>query len=350
MAYLLFTAVATFPDRDEQCNPHWRGLACGECNYSAGYAIKYDTTECVPVDECFTTSITYSLLILFGVSFLYWNVIISVIFVLLHFKFDITAGYAYGLLFYYSVLEQLVNDVTNNLIKNLESSQGYDINADNDDNDSENYIMISKVFPFLSSIGYLKPPFTGYMNLCFGEAEMMDHLILGYIHPIIVTFLVVIIYILARNFVLVARTIGRFVNSKSICILLLLSYSSITYTSMQLLKPLPVFTIVHMSEYYYQFSTLQVYWSPTIKYFHGRHILDGLIAIFCELIIGIGIPLVLIFERYINCYYNIMNFTSIRHLIDQLKGCYKEEYRWFAAYYLMCRQVLFGANNLTDYF
>ena len=147
------------------------------------------------------------------------------------------------------------------------------------------------VLPFLSSIGNLKPPFTGSMNLCFGDAKMMDHLILGYIHPIIVTFLVVIIYILARNFVFVARTIGRYVNSKSICILLLLSYSSITYTSMQLLKPLPVFT-----QYAYESSAaMQVYWSPAERYFHGRHLLYGIIAILCELIIGIGLPVVLIF-------------------------------------------------------
>ena len=66
----------------------------------------------------------YSLLILLGILFFYWIIIISFIFVLLHFKFNIlfTAGYAYGLLFYYGVLEQLVNDVTNHLAKNLESS------------------------------------------------------------------------------------------------------------------------------------------------------------------------------------------------------------------------------------
>ena len=220
-----------FPDRDTQCNPYWGDLACGECNYSTGYAIKYDTTECVPVDKCLTASITYSLLFLFGVSFLYWIVIISFIFVLLHFKFDITAGYAYGLLFYYSVLEQLVNDATNStknfIATNSDSYIDYYFLFDYSD-DAYNFMKV-KALPFLLSIGNLKPSFTGSMNLCFGHAKIIDHLILGYIHPIIVTFLVVIIYILARNFVFVARTIGRYVNSKSICILLLLSYSSITY-------------------------------------------------------------------------------------------------------------------------
>ena len=331
--------------RDSQCSNNWRGLACGECDYSAGYAIKYDTTECIPVDECLTTSVTYSLVILFMVSLFYWIAIISFIFVLLHFKLDITAGYAYGLLFYYSVLEQLVNDVTSQFTRNLESS--YNNGIDDMVHDFSyfdlNYeFMRLKVLPFLSTMGNLKPPFTGFMRLCFGDAKVIDHLMLGYIHPLMVTFLVVIIYILARNFVLVARTIGRYVNSKSICILLLLSYSSITYTSMQLLKSLPVF------EVFGSVTRMQVYWSPTVKYFSGRHILYGIIAILCELIIGIGFPLVLIFQRYLIRYCNI-NFTSLNLITDQLKGCYKEEYRWFAAYYLICRQIVYGVNDLIDY-
>ena len=71
--------------------------------------IKHDTTECVPVDECLTTSVTYSLLILLGVSLLYLIVIISFIFVLLHFRFfNVKGGYGYGIIFYYSVLEHIV--------------------------------------------------------------------------------------------------------------------------------------------------------------------------------------------------------------------------------------------------
>ena len=336
--YVIYTSAAIFPDRDLQCNGNWGGLACGECNYNAGYAIKYDTEKCIPVDECLLhASVTYSLLILFAASFLYWIVIIAFIFVLLHFKFDITAGYAYGLLFYYSVLEQLVYDV----FKGLEAFNGRNVYIDYDDEYIYEFMRLN-VLPFLSSIGILKLPLTSFMQLCFGKAKTIDHLILGYIHPLIVTFFVVIIFILARKFVLVARTIGRYVNSKSVCILLLLSYSSITYNSMQLLKPLPVFKNDGRN------TAMHVYWSPTVKYFHGRHLWYGIIAILCELIIGIGIPLVLIFERYLIRYCNI-NFTNLKPVMDQLKGCYKEEYRWFAAYYLLCRQVFYGVNNLFDY-
>ena len=99
-----------FPNQNLQCNGNWKGFACGECNHSANFAIKYDTPECVPVSECLLhASVTYSLLILFAVSFFYWIVMIFFIFVLLHFKFfNVKAGYGYGIIFYYSVLEHNV--------------------------------------------------------------------------------------------------------------------------------------------------------------------------------------------------------------------------------------------------
>ena len=36
----------------------------------------------------------------------------------------------------------------------------------------------------------------------------------------------------------------------------------------------------------------------------------------------------------------IINFVKIKPLIDPFQQCYKNKYRWFAAYYLICRQVL----------
>ena len=61
-------------------------------------------------DDCSNKSSKYSLLIFFGISFLYWVVMIFFIFILLHFRFDIKTGYAYGIIFYYcnSVLQHIV--------------------------------------------------------------------------------------------------------------------------------------------------------------------------------------------------------------------------------------------------
>ena len=314
------------PKSNNQCSTHWTGLACGECDKD--HYIIHDSTSCVPSEKC-TLKDSSGVILFFFASLLYWIIVISLIFVLLRFKLDITAGYAYGIIFYYSVLEQTVNASYNGTHNNF------------------NAPIIITFLTILSSIGNMKPPFQ-LLKLCFWKnAKMMDHMFLTYIHPVVVTCLIVTIFILARNFVAVARTIGRYVNSKSICILLMLSYSSVSYTSVQLFRPLGL-------NNEYQIVSWHLYLSPTVKYFdvHDSYfkymIIYFITAILCELIIGIGFPLFLAFQRYLTRYCNI-NFIIIKPIMDQLKGCYKEEYRWFAAYYLLCRQVIYAVDISTDF-
>ena len=131
--------------------------------------------------------------------------------------------------------------------------------------------------------------------------------------------------------VLVSRCIIRV-----ICLLLLLFYTSLASTSLQLLRPLK-FTDV---------NEVYTYASPHIRYFHGRHAIYGFVAVICELVVGIGLPLLLLLEPLLN---RKINFIKIKPLLDHFQGCYKDKYRWFAAYYLICRQVImlivFVGNN-----
>ena len=134
---------------------------------------------------------------------------------------------------------------------------------------------ITTTFSILSSIGNIKPPFQ-HLKLCFGKFKMIDHMSLTYFHPIIVTCLIVAIFISARNFVMVARTIGRYVNSKSICVLLILSYNSVCYTSIQLFRPLAVMYRDLYNWYdinMYAQTEWHSYLSATEKYFHDRHMI-----------------------------------------------------------------------------
>ena len=219
-----------FPDRDLQCKKNRTGFSCGECNHT-NHSIKYGSTDCILLDKCNISSTPLSLLVLFIVSLCYWCLVITFIFILLHFNFNVIAGHAFGIIFYYSVLAQVVSvlsEVTQlRYCAIAEDYYAYDCNL------PQNYA--SKILPFLFSIGTLKPPFMQYLKLCLGRAEKIDHIALDYIHPLIVFGIVVTIFISARKFVCAARLYGRYVNSKSICLLILLSYSSVSYTSMQLL-------------------------------------------------------------------------------------------------------------------
>ena len=61
-------------------------------------------------------------------------------------------------------------------------------------------------------------------------------------------------------------------------------------------------------------------------------------AVLRELVIVIGLLLLLLLEPILN---RKVNFIKIKPLLDQFQGCYKDKYRCFAAYYLICRQVIF---------
>ena len=88
---------------------------CDKENY-----IVHDSTHCVASDNCHLKS-PFSLIFFTFTSLVHWIIVVSLIFVLLHFRLDITAGYAYGMLFYYSVLGQTVNASYNGTHNNLNS-------------------------------------------------------------------------------------------------------------------------------------------------------------------------------------------------------------------------------------
>ena len=114
-----------------------------------------------------------------------------------------------------------------------------------------------------------------------------------------------------------------------ICLLLLLAYTSLASTSLQILKPL----------YYHDTDGAYVYLSPSVKYFTGRHVAYGIIACVCGLFIVISFPLLLLLQPFLRSKFN---FVKIKPLLDQFQGCYKDQYHWFAAYYLICRLIIIG--------
>ena len=96
-------------------------------------------------------------------------------------------------------------------------------------------------------------------------------------------------------------------------------------------------------------DNVYTYLSPDFQYFHGRHLAYGMIAIFFTLLIVIGLPLLLLLEPFLNAK---INFVRIKPLLDQFQGCYKDKYRWFAAYYMICRLIIISIiiANLSEVF
>ena len=279
---------------DDQCNSHRTGVACGECK--SGYTLAYDSPDCINTDKCSSPGMTILVIVL---TILYWIAIVAVVFSLMHFQLQISSGYAYGIIYYYSIIDiLLVNDVSDEIFHLVGISTRF-----------------AKLHPQLFGQLYLVEGLSG-----------IDQLFIHYSHALAVSLILLIIVLVIKHSIRVAVFVRRCIICV-ICLLLLLSYTSLASTSLQLLRPL---TFNDVDE-------VRTYSSLGIKYFTGRHLLYGIVAILCEVIIVIGLPLFLLLEPFLR---QRVNLVRIKPLLDQFQGCYKDKYHWFAAYYLICRQVI----------
>ena len=281
------------PVRDNQCRFHRSGTACGSCEES--YTLSFDSAECIHVTNCSSgqTVLVVALVIL------YWVAIIAAVFLMMHFKINL--GYLYAITYYYSVVDLML---------------------------SENWYLSNTLYTainVMSSITKVTPQFLGQFCL-FKGVSGIDQQFIHYVHPTAISLFLIIITLLARR----SHKLSTFISKgiiHVICCLLLLSYTSVATTSLLLLRPLIFFEV----------DEVYTYVSPDIEYFHGRHLAYVIVAILLIIVIVIGLPLLLGLEPFLN---SKINFVKVKPLLDQFQGCYKDRYRFFAAYYMVCRLVI----------
>ena len=281
------------PVRDNQCRSHKFGTACGSC--IQGYTLSFDSPECVNVDSC-TAGQTILVILLIMI---YWIVMVTLVFAMMYYKVEI--GYLYSITYYYSIVDILLS-------QNLQASRGL-------------YLTVS----IISSFSKIIPQFLGELCLTTGMSGI-DQQFIHYVHPLAVIMILVIITFLARTYRRISAIISRGIIHV-ICLLLLLSYTSIASTSLLLMRSLT----------FHGIDKVYTYLSPDIEYFYGRHLAYGIVALLCTVTIVLGLPLLLTLEPFLN---REINFIKIKPLMDQFQGCYKDKYRCFAGYYMICRLLI----------
>jgi len=325
------------PDRNEQCRENWEGIACGECKENN--SIIFDTFKCVSSSQCNKYGDLWHgwpWLLVFLSTILYWCIFIMLVVFVLNYA---SIGYAYGLLFYYSVLEIVVKEQVFDYFNDEHDYYTFkdDFRCYSSDRIFYIFEFESKILSSLASIGNLKPPHLQFMNLCI-NAQVIDHVFFVYAHPVIVISLLVIFAVVASRSVKLTQFIQRF-SKTMINLILLLSYSSMSYTSVQLLKPLVI---------YNRFTgegKWHMYRSPSVSFADGWRVLYVIVAVLCIVIFSIGLPLLLLFEKTVTSKLNL----KVNLLLGQLQGCFKDNYRWFAAFYLICRLVIYITDLVSDF-
>ena len=192
------------PARNNQCTSHRSGIACSSC--TDGYTLSFDSTECVSVDSC--TAGQTALVILLTV--IYWLVMVTLVFAMMYCKVGI--GYLYSITYYYSIVDILLN-------QSLQASRGL-------------YLTVN----IMSSFSKITPQFLGELCLTTGMSGI-DQQFIHYIHPSAIILILVLITLLARRSRKISEIISRGIIHV-ICLLLLLSYTSIASTSLLLMRSL----------------------------------------------------------------------------------------------------------------
>ena len=281
------------PVRYDQCRSHRSGTACGSC--TDGYTLSFDSTECLNIESC--TAGQTVLVILLTVT--YWIVMVILVFAIMYYKVGI--GYLYCITYYYSIVDILLS-------QNLQASRGL-------------YLTVS----IISSFSKITPQFLGELCLTTGMSGI-DQQFIHYIHPAAIVLIITMISLLARISPRFTVIISRGIIHV-ICLLLLLSYTSIASTSLLLMRSLT----------FHQIDNVYTYLSPDIEYFHGRHLAYGIVALLCSISVVPGLPLLLTLQPILNHKFNLV---KVKPLLDQFQGCYKDNYRCFAGYYMICRLVI----------
>ena len=290
------------PLRNNQCKSHRTGAACGHCSH--GYTLSFDSTECVNLQSC-TVGHTVLVIVL---TVIYWIVMFAVVFIMSYCRI----GYLYCIIYYYSIVDILLS-------QSLQSN-------------GELYLVVS----IISSFSKITPQFLGKLCLTPGMSGI-DQQFIHYIHPsaAIITIVVMSIFACTRR---ISAIISRGIIHV-ICLLILLSYTSMASTSLLLMRTIR----------FHEIDKIYTYLSPDIEYFHGRHLAYGIVALLCIVSIVIGFPLLLTIHPFIH---HKFNFTRIKPLLDHFQGCYKDKYRCFAGYYMICRLVIITiviVNSSNDF-
>lgn len=285
----------------ELCEDNHGGPLCALCR--DGYSFNYNGLYCLSDDAC-NPGITALLIFLMLV---FWVVLVVALLVVLRLNLRIGSGYVYCFVYYFSVLPYL----------------------------TDNFILHPYFNFFIAiflSIAKLDPQFLSYSKLCFIEGITPVQMeIFHYFHPLMVALLIYLL-ILASRHCSRFSFLSRCSPIHAICILLLLSYASLLQTSLSLIAPLRYFHTKPATK------DVFVRIQPDTEYFHPtKHLPYALIAFAIEICLVFPFAVIVILAPWLMRWRQMTRFKPI---LDEYQACYKDRYRWFAGYYLVCRHVV----------
>jgi len=294
---------------DDVCWGGRTGILCSEC--AKEYSFTLGAFRCVHRNTC-CPKYTVILVVLL---LLYWSLYAAVVLVILSLKLSVGSGFMYGIVYYFSVVTIY--------------TKGSVIFSDT-------WILwlltICEALSQLNCFNLLAL----IVPYCFTPhwSTTLPHILLQYIGPVFVISLISLTITCFRY----CRLPKRFLQHRlspihAICMLVLFSYTSLSSTNFQLLLPQNID------------GHFKVKMAPSISYFSLDHIPYALTAIFVELIVSLPICFLLLFAPCLSRRIDMVKY-KLKPIVDEFQACYKPEFRWFAGFYFLARQLVYLINGL----
>lgn len=182
-----------------------------------------------------------------------------------------------------------------------------------------------------------------YFHLClFDDIRAIHYEVLHYIYPVVVVSLIIAVIKMDQYcFKRVQFFVGN-AATQSLCIILLISYTSVSETSLNILLPFSYQNAKTSNEIHQRF----VYVDPGVKYMDPRyHLPYWLIALIVEFVFVLPFALLMLFAPWLM---KFVNLSRIKPILDEYHNCFQDQYRWFAGVYLLARQAMFLISAVTD--
>ena len=113
---------------------------------------------------------------------------------------------------------------------------------------------------------------------------------------------------------------------RAVCTILVFCYTDITRVSLLILYP------AHVG------SKTVLYFYGNLDFFHKKHIAYGIVAILWIVIFVLPFPLILLFRPYLTEELRpVLNLNRWGPFFDAFQNCFKNQYRWCASFYFLCR-------------
>ena len=285
--------------QDEQCNGLYGGLLCRSCREDAVFS--FEAVNCVPSSNCepWQPYVTLVLVVVFQL------VLGFAIVIVLKASFNTGIGHLYGPLFFIAVLRLV--------------PFGY----------YKQYVQLESIVSIFQSVLLLNLEVFGKIPWCFfSNINPLLNYSLHFLGPFIIAVVLLSTVILARYY---PRQF-LFIQSspvQAICLLILLSFWSVSDTCIQLLKPTTTLSGV---------KGWRVALQPNIQYLKDPyHIVTWIISTILLIFLLLPFILLLFLSPLLRRKFNL---TRIQPLLDAFQSCYDDKFRWYSGVYLLSWIIL----------